>query len=331
MAAPIFKVVNVTKVFGKNIVLKNINLEVQAGEILGIIGASGSGKTTLLRTLVGFYKPENGEVLFRIKPVIESKTASFQPVSKMQTVLKHLYGFAPQEHSFYEKLTVKENLEYFASLYNLEKQEIKANIDSLLEFMGLKQFKNMVSEKLSGGMARRLDIACSLVHEPAVLILDEPTADLDPLLRKHILWLVKKINEQGTTIIIASHNLKELETLCHRIAFLHNGRIITVGTPQELKARFSNKKTIRVESHPGRYESLIQELKSKLESSGVKFEVVSVEGTELVIETRQVDACLKQVLKVFESFGETIIDLKIEHPSLDDIFVELTRDLNKKV
>lgn len=317
MVAPIFKLVNVTKAFSKNVVLKAVNLEVQAGEILGIIGASGSGKTTLLNTLIGFYKPESGEVLFRIKPVVESNAARFQPISKLQNALKHLYGFAPQDHSFYEKLTVRENLEYFASLYNLEKAEKIANVNSLLEFMGLKDFKNMLSEKLSGGMARRLDIACSLVHEPAVLILDEPTADLDPLLRKHILWLIKKINDRGTTIIIASHNLKELESLCDRIAFLHQGKIIAIGSPEQLKRHFSKEKSIRIESHPGHYHKIIDKLKD--------YEVF-IDNTELVIKTSKPDKVLKHVLKELEVSGEAVIELKVEHPSLDDIFIQLATE-----
>ncbi len=314
MKTPILSLKNITKAFGDHIVLKSINLDIYQGEILGIIGVSGSGKTTLLSTIIGFYNPDIGEILFRVKSLINNSKGELKSVKKYSNLFKRIYGFAPQYHSFYDQLTVQENLEYFGSLYGLDKEVIKANINDLLDFMGLSSFRNKLAKNLSGGMQRRLDIACSIIHQPEILILDEPTADLDPVLRAHILKLLRDINKKGTTIIIASHDLVEMESICDRIAILHNGRIVAVGSPEELKKKFGKDKEIILETHPGNYDSFLKK----------SFNYV-VEGTRAIIKTNNPWKTLSKLLSIINKSNETIIDLEVRAEGLKEIFIDITK------
>lgn len=236
MANPIIKVENLSKSFGTKVILHNINLEVNRGEIFGLMGANGSGKSTLLNTIVGYLDPEEGKVLLEAE-ASKDKIVYYQ-VQKRKSVVKKFFGFAAQEPSFYKKLTVGENLDYFSALYGLRRNIRHTNADTIIDLMELKDHKRKLAEDLSGGMQRRLDFACALVHEPKVLILDEPTAELDPLLRKEIWGLVHKIKQKGTTIIIASHYLEEIENMCDRVAVMSNGRVEAIGTPTNIKSKY---------------------------------------------------------------------------------------------
>ena len=220
----IFELKGVTKRFKDNLVLENLNLDIPQGSIFGILGINGSGKTTILRLLVGYYKPTKGEVLYLNKKL-----------KKVEGKLRSEIGFTTQDSAFYPKLTVEENIKYFGALYGLPKKTIESNSDRILKLVELDHVRNRIAEQLSGGMQRRLDMACSLIHVPKVVILDEPTEDLDPLLRKDILHLIKKIAEIGTTVIITSHRLEDIEIVCDRVAILHNKSMIRSGTLDELK------------------------------------------------------------------------------------------------
>ena len=315
MAEPLFRIHNVTKVYDKHVVLNGINLDIQPGEILGIIGASGSGKTTLLNTLIGFIQPDKGDVLFRLHHLLDFKEkASFRSVYKNLDAVKNLYGFASQVPSFYRKLSVKENLEYFGKLYNLSKEAIRNNTETLLTLMDLKKSEYIGAEHLSGGMERRLDIACSLMHDPDILILDEPTADLDPVLRVHIWDLVKKINKKGTTIVLSSHNLHELETFANRVAILKDGKIIEVGSPSQITSKYSRGKEIRLETYPGNYDKIMHGLRKGVKGYQKK-------GTQLVIKVTNPELVLDSLLSRLDSLHENILDLKISRPTLEEVFI----------
>ena len=178
----------VTKTFGKNKVLDSINLKVPEGKITGIIGASGEGKSTILKMMVSFYKTTKGEVFY-----------SGENILKNLKKVKKTFGIAIEDGSFYENLTVKENLYHFGRLYGIKKKVLKKRVEGMSYFVGLEKASNVLAKKLSLGMKKRLDLACALINKPSVLILDEPTADLDPLLRKQLLHLIKKINFNNTT------------------------------------------------------------------------------------------------------------------------------------
>lgn len=230
---PYIEFVNITKKFGDNLVLDNLNLKVPYGEITGIIGPSGSGKTTMLNLLIGFLKPTKGKILFQSRDI-------FKDFHNVTT----LFGFGTQSFSFYEDLNVEENLFYFGTLYKIKKSEIEARANELLKLLELDYARKTPGKLLSSGMGRRLDIACALIHNPKVLILDEPTQDLDPILRKELVATIRKVNKQKeTTIIITSHLLGEIDGLCDTIGILYKGKIVKIGTPDYLK-RFYKKKTI---------------------------------------------------------------------------------------
>ncbi|MAG50726.1 ABC transporter ATP-binding protein [archaeon] len=220
----VVRVKGVNKKFGNNVILKNINLNVKKGELLCIVGTNGSGKTTLLKSIIGFVEPEDGEIFYNSKNI-----------KSIEKKVKSDFGFATQENAFYPKLTVEENMNYFGNLYGLKKDVLKVNIEKLLKLVDLYTAKDVLAENLSMGMERRLDIACSLIHNPKILILDEPTEDLDVTLRKSILILIKAINKRGTTVVMTSHLLSEIEDVFDRIAILNNKTIAKTGTLKEFR------------------------------------------------------------------------------------------------
>ena len=235
---PIIQFRNIKKSFGKRVILDGVNLEIDEGEIFGIIGMSGSGKSTILNTLIGYHEPEQGDILF-----YSYKDKKYKSAIKNIIELRKTFGFAAQNPSFYPRLTVEENLLHFGALYKIPKKVIKENAKHLLELAELYEERKQLAQTLSGGMEKRLSVACSLIHNPKVLILDEPTADLDPIRRKETWELIKEFHKKGTTIIIASHFLAELEPVCTKIAILHDHKISAVGTPAELK-KYYNKSSL---------------------------------------------------------------------------------------
>jgi ABC-2 type transport system ATP-binding protein len=226
--APYIEFRCVSKKFRNNLVLDRLYLKIPYREITGIIGVSGSGKTTLLKLLIGFLKPSKGDIFFQSRKV-----------TREGNQIKKIFGFATEDGAFYEKLTVKENVHYFGSLYGMKKKEITQRTNELLKLVELKHAQNCLADELSVGMKRRLDIACALIHKPKVLILDEPTEDLDPLLRREILNLIRKIKKEGTTVIITSHLLNEIDEICGFIAILHNGRIVRMASPSKIKKHYA--------------------------------------------------------------------------------------------
>ena len=311
----VFDVRNVSKSFKQNHVLKGVSFKVERGEILGIIGASGSGKTTALNLMVGFLRPDQGAVFFTYLRQ-DGQEKVFNVLDK-PLVVNRGYGFAAQHPSFYEKLTVRENLEYFGRMYGLPGRTIRANGETLLRLMGLKASQYVLASDLSGGMKRRLDIACAMIHNPGILILDEPTADLDPVLRNQIWAVVKRINMRGTTVILSSHHLNELDTLCNRIAIIKDGSLVDIDSPEKLKLKYSKVQELLIETYPGSYEKLVPKLKGK------NVTTIGQEGTYLILKTEEPQRLIKDLLPILEKEGEQLLDIKLNKPNLDDVFVTI--------
>jgi ABC-2 type transport system ATP-binding protein len=183
--------------------------------------------------------------------------------------------------------------------------------------MDLTTAKKTLAKNLSGGMQRRLDIACALIHDPQVLLLDEPTADLDPLLGKHIWNIIKTINKQGTTVIVSSHHTADIENICTRIGFLKKGRLVHVGTIQDIKKKFTSRKKIHIESYPGNYDKLIAKLKHDLITKKEN------RGHEMVIQTKSPEKMLLLLLDELKKNQEILIDLKLETISLNELFSKI--------
>jgi ABC-2 type transport system ATP-binding protein len=242
---PLLMVKNLSKSYRKKLVLRDTSFDLYSGDIFGVIGMSGSGKSTLFQLMAGMFKAESGDVLVRSDLIFPEKSKNipdYVSVFRNTSRLKKLFGFASQIPSFYEHLTAEENLLMYGSLYSMPQKKIKENTERLLRLVELTSEKDTISAELSGGMQRRLDIACSLIHEPKVLFLDEPTSDLDPFMRKQIWKLIRDINKEGTTIVLASHILEEVENICTKVAILHNRRVVGYGTLKELKSIFKKKK-----------------------------------------------------------------------------------------
>lgn len=318
MQQPVISIKGVKKCFGKKIVLCDVNLDVRKGEIFGVIGLSGSGKTTLFNSLIGFVQPEEGSICYT-HPVFPSKI----PISIFEDLIevRKVFGFAPQNPSFYPKLTAWENLDYFGSLYGIKGDVRKKNIDYLLKLVSLYDSRDTLGDELSGGMQKRLGIACAMIHNPKVLILDEPTADLDPHLRNQTWDIIRNINKQGTTVIVSSHFLEEVDVLCDRVGILHNGCILEVGSPDELKDAYSKNEEIHLETSPGKYDAIYKRLRG-IKSLSIK-KVVN-KGSKMIIYTTKAEETLHRLLHLLESMHEHLLDVYVNKPSLEEVFESLT-------
>lgn len=222
----IVSIQDVSKAFGKQEVLNNISLNVYKGEIFGLLGPSGAGKTTLVKMLTGLDLPNRGE-----NYLFQEKMPSLKLIEKI--------GYMAQSDALYGELTAKENLEFFGALFGLNGKALQSRIGKVMDVVELSDHLNKTVHHYSGGMKRRLSLAIALLHEPALLILDEPTVGIDPVLRKSIWNAFYNLNEKGTSIIVTTHVMGEAEK-CHRLAMLRDGRLIAVGTPEQLKAETSS-------------------------------------------------------------------------------------------
>ncbi len=299
---------NITKTFGKQIVLNNLSLSIPYQGIFGIMGLSGCGKTTLLNIIIGFWHPNNGSVYYNGINIREH-----------QRIMNQLFGFATQAGSVYPKLTVEENLKYFARLYNMKPEDIKQRIEELLKLVELEDSRHVIAQELSTGMYRRLDIACSMIHNPKVLILDEPTGNLDPVLRKKLMALIKRIDDNGTKVIITSHLLGEIEKICDTLAIIHHGKILEICSPDELKDKYTKDQIIKIETKKKSYENLIILLKK----AGVRN--IFQKDRYIYIYTRDPEKILITILSYVKSKSDQLINVEVSKPSIEEVFEAATR------
>lgn len=218
--APVIKVEHIRKAFGSKVVLEDISLEVHKAETFGLLGPSGSGKTTLVRLLTGIDEADSGEV-----HVLGVKVPKLSLLSQI--------GYMAQSDALYSELSAKENLEFFASLYGLKKEQRNRRIKEVIEIVGLEEHLRKRVDQYSGGMKRRLSLAIALLHEPPLLILDEPTVGIDPVLRMSIWKELRALNERGTTIVLTTHVMDEAEK-CDRLGMIREGRLLAEDTPANL-------------------------------------------------------------------------------------------------
>lgn len=223
MAKAIVKLEGLTKKYDGRAVVDHVSLEIQKGEIFGLLGPNGAGKSTTMNMICSLVKPTSGRIALFGK---DAQTDMREAKAKL--------GYIPQELAIHGNLKAWENAELFISLYGIKGKALKKAIDDSLEFVGLKEQRNVFSKNFSGGMKRRLNIACAIGHHPELLIFDEPTVGIDPQSRNFILEKIKYANELGATIIYTSHYMEEIEALCSRIAIMDNGKIIAMGTKKEL-------------------------------------------------------------------------------------------------
>lgn len=319
----------VAKSFRKQEVLKDISFEVKRGEIFGIVGSSGSGKSTLLKIITGNMLPDKGEVLFEPKDLagysLLEPSAHLQSIYKNLNALKRTVGYSAQNPSFYEKLTCLENIDFFGSLYKLPSEILKINSKILLKLVGLDSWKKKLAGDLSGGMKKRLDLACSLVHDPKILVLDEPTADLDFLLREQMWSLIRKIRQKGTTVIMSSHFIDEIEGLCDKIIILNNSNVEFIGSPEELKKRKNASLVLKIKTSERKYDVLHDAINKKYGVDNVSY--IFKEGNNyLQITFNKVKDAENEVPKILDIVKKTkqkILEFTYSKEGISEMFKEL--------
>ena len=287
------------KSYGQVVAVDGVTFEVEQGEFFGILGPNGAGKTTTLENVEGLREPDSGEVT-----VLGRRPWPRNPA------LLPLIGVQLQASSFFELLTAREQLRTFASLYGISAQRA----DAMLAVVGLEDQAGTRTEKLSGGQAQRLSIACALVHDPEMLFLDEPTGALDPQARRNLWDLLRKISAEGRTVVLTTHHMDEAESLCHRVAIMDHGKILKIGPPAGLIRELDQPLRISVQS--GRL-SVAQA--RALVPVGDDAESVTDDGVSLTISTREPAA----VLSGLAGQG-ALTGLRVSGATLEDVFLELT-------
>jgi ABC-2 type transport system ATP-binding protein len=289
--------------FKDKIILNNINLKIEKESIFGLIGSSGAGKTSLMRVMIGYYKSSYGDI------VIDGKT-NIAPKD-----LKKIFGFCTQENSFYAELTLLENMTYFGEIQDVKKDELNQRCEDLLKMVDLWEYRNYKTQDISGGMKRRFDLALSLIHNPKILILDEPTTGLDSLLRRKIWMIIKIIQSRGVTIILSSHLLDEIDYLCDKVCILKKGEIYGIGSPKQIKRIYSNNNRVSIESTPSNY----RKLKDIIERNGIIINNTQIDNGILKFDVKNTDLFLKKINNCIEESDEKLISIKVEQPDLSKV------------
>ena len=303
----IVKMDQVTKKFGDVTAVDRVSLEIREGEIFGLLGPNGAGKSTAINMITGLLTIDKGSISILGSDVRRDKMTA-----------KSYVGIVPQDIAIYEDLTSLENVKFFASLYGLRRKELEAAALEALEFTGLSE-KKRSSLRASGGMKRRLNIACAIAHKPRLIIMDEPTVGIDPQSRNHILQSVKQLNKQGSTIIYTSHYMEEVEEICTRIAIMDHGKVIALGTCRELENMVNDKDVVVVTvSDPV---SKVNE-KSIREIPGV--ENVAVGENTIKITSAKEVTNLDRIIQYFIKNSFTIKSVESKTPDLETVFLSLT-------
>ena len=303
----IFEVKGLEKSYKNNKVIKNISFEVLKGEILCILGPNGAGKSTTINVLTGVLGYELGELFY-----------SGRKIKKNDKEFKGKLGVVPQDIALYEDISAEQNLRFFASLYGLKGQELDEKTKEALAFAGLSERAKDKVRTFSGGMKRRLNIACAIAHNPELLIMDEPTVGIDPQSRNHILDSVKKMRERGMTIIYTTHYMEEVEEISTRIIVMDKGEIIASGTKEKLKENVVNFKKIILEVD----DTSKVNLEKFYDVEGIKEAIIKEKKIEIISLTGVEN--LDKIISILINDSIKINNLTTEVPSLETVFLNLT-------
>lgn len=297
---------DIVKRYKSQLVLDNVSLDLVSGEIVGLLGPNGAGKTTLIHALAGLIGVDSGDIQ------MFGKTLRSNPKE-----IKQQIGLVTQAITIFEDLTAKENLEFFGGVYGLKGIELRKRIQETLEFVGLTEHAKKLPTTFSGGMNRRLNIACSLMHKPRLLIMDEPTVGIDPQSRNHILEQVKELNRQGTTVLYTTHYMEEVQKIASRVVILDQGRIIAQGSVADLVESIQHEERIVLE-----VSKVVPDLLDRLQGlEGVK--KVQQEGNTIHIISLSGSGNLNRVLSLAKEAGG-VLSINAEKPNLEDVFLTLT-------
>jgi len=300
------QVENLHKSYGSLRAVDGISFEIPEGELFGFLGPNGAGKTTSISMISGLLKPDSGSVRIGDIDVWQSPKAA-----------KRILGLVPQDVSLYEELTGWENLQFWGSLYDLPRAELKASIGEWLERVGLSDRAREPVAKYSGGMKRRLNLAVGLVHKPKVVLLDEPTVGIDPQARNNILEIIREIARSGVTILFTTHHLEEAESLCQRIAIMDHGKILVTGSVAELAKVVGDGDIVTVR---GPFSTI--QFKTVFENHALNY--LSLADGEAVINLPPGGGGLALVTQRLSEAGIEITNLSIQKPTLESVFLKLT-------
>ena len=303
----VIEVKNLIKEYKEIKAVDNLSFEVHEGEILGLLGPNGSGKTTTINCLLSLLNYSSGSIKIFGK---EMKPDSYDIKSKIGVVF--------QEVAVFDELTVYENVDYFCGLYINNKETRKKYIEDAINLVGLENFKNFYPKKLSGGLLRRLNIACGIAHKPKLIFLDEPTVAVDPQSRNNILDGIKKLRDNGATIVYTTHYMEEVEILCDRVIILDKGKILATGKTDELKelAKIEEKISIEINDLDINYIDKIKELKN--------VDDVRYSSNILLVTYKKGKNNLVEIMEYLKKNNIKYNKIYSERPTLNDVFLELT-------
>lgn len=300
-------ITNLVKRYGNLVALDHLNLEIKEGEIYGLLGPNGSGKTTAINCMLALLKYDKGSVKIMGR---EMRPDSYD--------VKKNIGVVMQNVAVFDQMSVWENIDYFCGLYVSDRKKRRVLVEEAIRFVELEDYRKMRPRKLSGGLLRRLNIACGIVHKPKLIIMDEPTVAVDPQSRNKILEGIQELNRQGTTIIYTSHYMEEVEQICSRISIMDHGSVLATGTKEELKSMIKTGETITIEA--------IALEEKQLAELGNLPHVFQMSYEEQVLKMRLSGAKhnLVRILHYLEEeeipFGRVFSEL----PTLNDVFLEIT-------
>lgn len=303
----IIEVKNLVKQYKELKAIDNLSFEVHEGEILGLLGPNGSGKSTTINCILSLLEFSKGTIKIFGK---DMKPDAYDIKSKIGVVF--------QEVSVFDELTVYENIDYFCGLYIKDKKTRKQYIEDAIRLVGLEDFKKFYPKKLSGGLLRRLNIACGIAHKPKLIFLDEPTVAVDPQSRNNILDGIKKLRKNGATIVYTTHYMEEVEILCDRVIILDKGKILATGTTDELKkkAKIEEKVTVEVNDLVPGYIEKIKELKN--------VDDVTYTNNVLFVTYKKGKNNLVDMIDYLKKESINYNKIYSERPTLNDVFLELT-------
>lgn len=303
----VIDVKNLVKRYDDLVALDHLNLQVNEGEIFGLLGPNGSGKSTAINCILSLLKYDKGQIKVYDKLM---KANSYD--------LKKNIGVVMQNIAVFDELTVYENIDYFCGLYILDKKHRKELVEEAIEFVGLDDYKKFYPKKLSGGLLRRLNIACGIAHKPKLIILDEPTVAVDPQSRNNILEGIVKLNKAGATIVYTSHYMEEVEQICTKIAIMDKGRVIASGTSEELKNMINCGETIMMEIF-NLNDEILAEVKKLPHVIFAEYK-----DNRLVVKSSKGKNNLVALMDYLKTKNLYIGKIYSEPPTLNDVFLEIT-------
>jgi ABC-2 type transport system ATP-binding protein len=302
----VIEVKDLQKSYGDLLAVDRVSFSVGAGRVFGLLGPNGAGKSTTISCLSGLLKPSAGSV--RVGGYDMARDAAKAKAS---------LGIVPQELAIYEDLSARDNLAYWGAAYGLKGSSLKHRVDHVLNRIGLTDRADEQPKTYSGGMKRRLNFGCGLVHEPRILLLDEPSVGVDPQSREHLFDLVREEKAKGTCVLYTTHYMEEAEKLCDELAIIDHGKIIAAGTLKELQSEFGGNDIIHLSGtfDPSRLESVVAELNAN---------VLTLDTEVLMITIREGARNLPEVLHKISATGADIRDTRLSEPNLESLFLKLT-------